>query len=499
MMSLGLLGLFIVWVIDGNIASKMKRFYNNKTALLISCIYLITVLGLFHTANFEFALDDLRRKLPLLLLPFLVAGFKSITKKELFTLLHLYILGVLLATLWSLFVYLGGLGEPVIDSRDLSRFNSHIRFGLEIALAIFISLYFLFKSKDLKNRIIWATLSCWFIGSLLLFSLFSGLVVFSFTLIVLLISLSIQTKRTVLKRISIPIFLFFAVNIGFFLGLSLFEFNANRMEKTIEQIPYTLKGNKYRTDKRSQESSLKENGYFVEKHIADQEFADAWNKRSEIDYDTLDRKGNEIKFTLRRFITSKGQRKDEEAINQLSPIEINAIENGVANSKYLEMGYLKKRLFKILWEYEYYKEGRSNNGHSVLMRWEYWKTATQIIKKNWLFGVGTGDVQDAFNAQYIVANSSLEKEYRLRTHNQFLAYGVSLGLIGILMFLFLTFYPLLKLRFYKKNIYLAFFSIVMLSMLFEDTLEVQAGINFFAFFNTLFLLKLKETQHTNER
>jgi hypothetical protein len=493
MLSLGLLGLFLVWVIDGDLNAKIKAFYNNKTALIISSIYIITVLGLLHTANFEFALDDLRRKLPLFFLPFFISGFHPITKKELYILLQLYLLGVLMATLWSLFVFLGGLNEPLIDSRDLSRFNSHIRFGLEITLAIFISFYFLYKSKKLKQRLLWAALSSWFIGSLLLFNLFSGLVVFAITSILLLISLSIQTKRTVLKRFSIPVFLFFAVNIGLFLGLSLSEFNTNRVKKEIEQRPFTAKGNKYRVDKKSEESSLKENGYFVEKHIADQEFADAWNRKSKINYDALDRKGNEIRFTLRRFITSKGQRKDDKAIDQLSQLEVDAIEKGVPNSNYLEMGYFKKRLFKILWEYQYHKEGRSNNGHSVLMRWEYWRTATQIIQKNWLFGVGTGDVQDAFNAQYILANSSLENKYRLRTHNQFLAYGVSFGVIGFFSFLFLLFYPFVKLSYYKNNIYFAFFSIIMLSMLFEDTLEIQVGINFFAFFNTLFLLKSKET------
>ncbi len=497
-MSVGLFGLFIVWVIDGDLKSKIKAFCNNKTALLISSIYLITVLGLIHTSNFEFALDDLRRKLPLFFIPFFVAGFSPVTKKEFHALLHLYILGVLLATFWSLFVYLGGLGESIIDTRELSRFNSHIRFGLEIAFAIFISLYLLFTAKNNKEKLFWLFISAWFISSFVLFSLFSGLVVFAISSFCLLISLNLQAKNVFLKHVSINIFMLLIAGSVYFFKNTLSEFNHCRIEKTIEEIPFTSLKNNYRIDQNSKASTLRENGYLVDKNIADKEFSDAWNNKSTLKYEALDLKGNEIKFTLRRFITSKGLRKDKAAIDSLSATEIEAIENGVSNYKYLELGYFQARIFKILWEYQSYKEGRSINGHSVLMRWEYWKTAIEIITENMFFGVGTGDVQDAFNAQYDISESTLEKKYRLRTHNQFLAYGVSLGSLGILSFLFLLFYPVIKLNYYKNNIYFAFLSIMILSMLTEDMLEVHAGINFFAFFNALFLLKSKDNiSHDN--
>ena len=126
------------------------------------------------------------------------------------------------------------------------------------------------------------------------------------------------------------------------------------------------------------------------------------------------------------------------------------------------------------------------------MRWEYWKTAINIIKNNPLIGVGTGDVQDEFNKQFNNNKSLLDQKYRLRSHNQLLSYSVSFGLIGLIMFVFCLFYPLISTKIYKNYIYSVFFCIVVLSMFSEDTLEVQAGINFFAFFNTLFLLSLQK-------
>ena len=180
LMALGLFGLLIVWLVDGNYKAKIKAFWDNKTALILSSIYLITILGLANTSNFEFALDDLRRKLPLFFIPFYVAGFSPITKKELHLLLKIFIVGVLISSLWSLFVYLGGLNITIVDKRYLSRFNSHIRFGLAIALAIFFSLYYFIGSKSYKAKLTWLAIAFWLTASLFIFSFFSLILTSSF-------------------------------------------------------------------------------------------------------------------------------------------------------------------------------------------------------------------------------------------------------------------------------------------------------------------------------
>ena len=491
-MSLGLFGLLIVWLIDGSPITKIKAFYKNKPALIISSIYLLTVIGLLWTSNFEFAIDDLRRKLPLFFIPFYVAGFSPITKKELHLLLKIFIVGVLISTLWSLFVYLGGLNVNIIDKRDLSRFNSHIRFGLAIALAIFFSLYFLFKNTTTKGKLSWLLVSLWLVASLFLFSLITGLVVFGAAGGVLLVVFGVRHSSILVKAFSLILFLGTLSGAFLFTSSSVQDFQESVIPKTIEDQLYSKAGHKYQKDEYTEASRLKENGYFIEKHIAWGEFKDAWNSKSTIKFDSLDLKGQKLKNTLMRFVTSKGQRKDAEAINKLSAKEVSAIERGTPNHSYLEMNTLSVRMHKIMWELHTYNNNRDLNGHSILMRWEYWNTAIDIIKNNLLIGVGTGDVQDAFNRQYNLENSTLTNQYRLRTHNQYLAYCVSFGLPGLFWFLCCLFYPTLRLQGYKNYLYLAFFSIALLSMMGEDTLEVQAGINFFAFFNTVLTLNYKK-------
>jgi O-Antigen ligase len=490
--TLGLIVLGIVWVSDGNIISKFKAFYQNKTALIISSIYFITVLGLFHTSNFDFAFDDLRRKLPLFLFPFFLSGMSPLTQKELYAILKIYIAGVITATLWSLFIYFGGLNINIIDKRDLSRFNSHIRFGLEVALAIFFALYFLYKTNNNINRGLWGLTICWLVLSLFIFSLFSGVVVLVATTIILLFVFGITHSNLKLRRSFFVIFIGVSFGGTWFLYSSVKDFYVNSSEKLIQEIPYSKKGYGYQKDSYTDRSTLKENGYFVEKHVAWVELEKAWNSRSEVGFDGKDKKEQLLKNTLIRFISSKGQRKDSEAIDNLTEKEIRAIEKGVSNYRYLEMNLISVRIHKILWEYETFLSSGNINGHSVLMRWEYWKTSLSIIKKNWLIGVGTGDVQDAFNLQYEKDNSVLIQKYRRRNHNQYLAYGVAFGIVGVIWFLTCLFYPFFKTKGYKNYLYLAFFSVITTSMLVEDTLEVQAGIVFFVFFNAILLLSNKK-------
>lgn len=486
--ALGLFGLLLVWLIDGNIVAKLTAFYNNKIALLISSIYILTILGLIYTSNFDFALDDVRRKMPLFFLPFYLSGFQPLTKKELHFLLKLFVSGVLIASFWSFFVYLGGLNIHITDKRDLSRFNSHIRFGLEIALALFFSIYYIKKSKTIGPKLFWLSITLWLLFSLYLFNLFSGIVVFLAASVVLIFIFGLFAQKRKRKIIFLASFLLLVAGGFIFINNSINNFYNDTQVESIKELPFTENGNKYQIDSYTEASTLKENGHYIERNIVWNELPNAWNDRSNIPFEGKDLKGQKLTNTLIRFITSKGLRKNKETVENLTKDEINAIENGVSNHKYLKMNNFSIRIHKIIWEYDAYLNGQDFNGHSMLMRWEYWKTAAHIIKSNPFMGVGTGDLQDSFDAQYEIDLSKLTPQYRLRTHNQYLTYAVTFGVFGLLWFLICLIYPIIKTKLYKNYFYLSFFSIVVFSMIAEDTLETQIGINFFVFFNTIFLL-----------
>ena len=108
-----------------------------------------------------------------------------------------------------------------------------------------------------------------------------------------------------------------------------------------------------------------------------------------------------------------------------------------------------------------------------------------------LFGVGTGDVADAFNRQYREMNSSLSEEWRLRAHNQYLTFLISFGLIGFLLVMTSLVFPVFKEKGISNIRFLVFIAIILISMMNEDTFETSAGAMFASFFYALFLFGTK--------
>ena len=125
------------------------------------------------------------------------------------------------------------------------------------------------------------------------------------------------------------------------------------------------------------------------------------------------------------------------------------------------------------------------NGHSLLQRIEYWKTGLMIIANHPISGVGTGDVQVAFDEQYEKNNSPLTEDNRLRAHNTYLTTWITFGVFGFIFFVALVWFAADR---FKAADYLgvAFMVICFVTFMIEDSLETQAGVTFFAYFWGLF-------------
>jgi O-antigen ligase len=215
--------------------------------------------------------------------------------------------------------------------------------------------------------------------------------------------------------------------------------------------------------------------------------AAAWEQRSEIPFEGQDRAGHSIKGTLIRYLTSKGLRKDRNGLNALTEQDIRNIENGVASAVLMKHKGIRRRLDRILFEYESFRTGQNPNGHSVFQRIEFWKAGSGIISNNFWWGVGIGDVKRAFADQYNVMNSPLDEVHRLRAHNQWMTVWITSGLSGFLVFVLAWFTLFRRSSHARTMLFTAFFIIASLSFVTEDTLESQAGVSFFAFIGSVIL------------
>ena len=79
-----------------------------------------------------------------------------------------------------------------------------------------------------------------------------------------------------------------------------------------------------------------------------------------------------------------------------------------------------------------------------------------IIKKNFIFGVGTGDTQDSLNNRYLLNGYTDSFKHKLNAHNQYLETFIAIGLIGFSGLISLLIIPIVYFRKNLENLPLIF-------------------------------------------
>jgi O-Antigen ligase len=471
-----------------NFKEKFTLFFKNKAAVVLVSLFVLHLLGLLYTSNFSYAVKDLRTKLPLLALPLIISTMPQITKKRFFWVMGVHVMAVLSGSLISAY-YL--FQAEFADIRHISVFISPIRFSLNICIAIFTLAYFTASKQNfsLGLRALFILAGLWLMGFLFLMESGIGIIILIVISVSLLLFLIYQYKNLYLKIL----FLFLALSIPLvtiIYSVKQVQDLSNVEKVDFEQIDkYTATGNKYRHD--TVYLGI-EDGKYCGLYLCLKELKPAWNKRSKFDFDGKDKKDQFIKLTIIRYMASKGLRKDAEGVMQLNDEDVAAIERGVANVNYLNHPGLRTRISKILIGYHNYKYAHNPNGSSLLQRLEFWKASKGIILKHFIIGVGTGDLNEAFDEYYSRTNSPLHQNNRWRSHNQYLSIFVAFGILGFVWFVFSLFYPPIKERKLTDYFYFVFFLTILLSMFSEDTIETQAGVTLFAFFNSFLLFAHKK-------
>jgi len=492
MISVGIILLTVNWFAEGGIKEKFHLLKNNPALWVLISIYLLHLIGLLWTSDFTYALRDLKIKLPILILPVIIGTSEPLDRKQINRLLQFFIAGIVVSSLISLSVLLGFTGKVIGDARDISVFISHIRFSLLINIAIYSLFYLMFfaEQKSAGLRVFYGMVAGWLIIFLFLLQSLSGLVAFGVSALVLLVIWLFRIRNMMLRFFIVVSMLTLILIAASYVTHIIADFYTTDIVKQEELPKFTAHGNPYT---HHLENDQTENGHYVWLYLSEKELKKAWNKRSSIDYDSLDERGNHIKYTLIRYLTSLGYRKDSAGVYKLSDEDVKAIESGFANHIFVDHYGLYPRIYKIIWEFNEYTHGSVPNGHSLTMRIEYLKGAFHIIKNHFWLGTGTGDTQLAFNQYYIENYSQLEKPYRRRAHNQYVTFFLTFGVFGFLWAITALVYPIIAKRGYRDFMFLVFIITAFISMFNEDTLETQAGATFFAFFYALFLFGTRGT------
>lgn len=482
-MSVAQFSILGLWFLEGKFKQKIKDLFSSKAALVLVSFYILHLLGLLYTTDFEYGLKDIRIKLPLLFLPIAFATSAKLRNQNFDLIIKFYIAAVLTATFYSLYLR---FTTDVSDFRLLSPFISHIRLSLNVCLALFFAMYLaaVKYSGKLAVQLFLFGVSAWLLLFLVMIESVTGIFILIVAGFLLVVYGLVRFRDKRLKLLAIFLVLAIPVSSWIYIKYTIHQYFTTDNPPIEKLDKFTVNGNPYRHDTVFQPV---ENGSWIGLYISENELREGWNKRSSFDFDGYDKKGQELKYTLYRYLNSKGLRKDSVGMQALSSRDIQYVEMGIANYVYTHKISLRSRLYKIFWEYQVMQMGLNPGGHSVIQRIEYWKTAAGIINHNFIFGVGTGDVKQAFIDEYQNSNTVLDPRYQHRAHNQYLAIFVAFGIIGFAWFVFYLTYPaILQKRFYNYH-YFVFWITMIVSMLVEDGLETQVGVTLFAFFNTFLL------------
>jgi len=494
LMSIGTMILALAFLLEWNWKEKWEHLrLNMKLSLtaqkmlggnvlihLCLAFFALHIIGLFYSHDWDYALNDIRVKLPLLVLPLVLGARPAFDQKKLHILLVLYVLTLLVTSAINFLSYQHLIGHRTYDDiRGMSKFGSHIRYGIQIGFAAGLSFYFIriFSKKWIP---FWMLLILWFV----FYTYYSQILSGALALLIALGMMAFEFLRQRSRKLAM-------LSVALLLALLLFpiiyiltpvkqtHYSLDKLDK------FTAQGNPYVHDLRT---DMFAEGKAIFVYVCEKELRSSWNLRSKLSYDSLDIKGFPVKFTLMRYLTSMDLRKDAEGVSKLSHADLRAIEQGVASTAESKSGLLG-RIEGI--RYQLHHPGEAN-GHSLWQRIEYWKTGVQILKKHWLIGVGTGDVQHAFDQQYAADHSRLLLENRHRAHNSYLTAWISFGVVGFLLF----FWMIVRfLNIQWRAHYFPGFVFILISIvtfLVEDSLETQMGVTFFAYFFALFMIPPQE-------
>jgi hypothetical protein len=484
------------WLLEGRYRQRLSSLKAQPGIIVLLLMLVMYLVWLLNTSDFSGALSELKLKLPLLFFPVVVGTAGKTGLREMRLVLYAFITGCAVAA-GAGFMALAGLFPAEINSpRDLALFVPSIRLSILLNFAVFSALWMSLtdRSGGTVLRVALAVVAA--AMSLFLFRLLSvtGLVLFLIMLGGTGFYFALARKQVAAGFIMMAAATA-ATAASIIVMTTAWDNLRNPVHPEVnEPLQLTASGNPYT---HYPEETLVENGYLVWMNVCEEELRREWNRRSSLPYDGNDMAGNELRMTLVRYTTSLGLHKDSAAVAGLTAADISNIEKGLTNPLYARAGSPRARAYELAWELDRAARGANPSGHSLTQRPEFYRAAAGIIRQNPWTGVGTGDVGRAFAEEYAGNGTSLEPPYRLRAHNQYLTFGVTFGIPGMVLAIALMLIPWLTSRERASYPFLLFISIIFVSMFNDDTFSSFTGAAFFSYFYTLLIVTngKNETQH----
>lgn len=495
LMSVGQFVLAAAWLLSPNLRQRAKATFSRPENVMMMGLWAIHALWLFNSADLAYGWHDLQKKLPLLLIPLFLGAGSPLSVAEHGRVLWLFVVACVagsLAGVADAFVF---DGRGLTDRREMSLFVSHIRMSLMVCVAILVigqQLVDNWRSWPLVQRATVLATGLWLFYYLVLIESFNGYLAFATLCATVgvwgIFNLNNPKWRWSWAAVVVSLGAASAVYLGNIAKLHYLDRGTDRSalpEWSASGALFSHYGDQI---------PQRENGYRVFDHVVMTELEAQWPKRSRIAISGSDKKGQPIRATLMRYLTSKGLTKDSIGVWQLAPTDIEAIERGITNYRFNKWWGVERRFDEALWEVDNYLYTGDPGNSSMLQRMVHAKVGWSVFLDNFWFGTGTGDVATEIKTHYAAHAQGLAEGFWARAHNQFITFLLAFGLFGGLLAIAFVVTPAWLNR--HCLLYTGFWAVAMVSFFGDDTLETQAGATFYAFFGILLLGTQKKNPGT---
>jgi len=482
LLSLGMLLMIANFLLEFKYKEAIHNLRSNKVFLFVFIFYLLFIIGLCWSIDFAAGIKELKSRLPLLAIPLIVGARPLMTFNQVKLIIFVFLGSIISTSVINYLCYNQIIGHRVYaDIRDMSLFASHIRYGILIALGIGVFIHLMIAERKINwwyvTGILWLLYYNYF--SQILTGTMSVTMVFFATIVYL-----VYRWKPIVSALLVASFC------GLVAVLAFKFFNFEKHPVNLSNAPkLTVNGNLY---KHSNIAFSEINGLPLYANFCELELFNEWNNASKIHFYSYDRQGHPLMHTLVRYMTAMELSKDSAGFQSLSKKDIQNVEDGYT--------YPTERNDHLMARIHGVRHQLINNfdpnGHSLLQRFEYWKTSLIIIEKHWLLGVGTGGNQKAFNETYEATKSRLQPEKKFKSHNMYFSIIITYGIVGLILFCALLLY--LFWISIKTNylIGIQFMCVLLASFFIEDTLETQLGISLFGFFVAMLIQHLRKSEET---
>jgi hypothetical protein len=475
--------LILNWMAEGGFGRKFSILRADRGASAFILIYFLNVIGLIWSEDPGYGLSrDLLHKLPTLFLPLVVATSALPGRKMTRVILWLFIASVLAVSFTGFF---RTQLQPALSYREASPFIPGIYFGLMVIIAAFQLLMLAWETREKRIWFIASfILAAWLIFFLFYLRALSGVAAFTAAMIWLVVTLAARSERNLL-RIAVPAGFVVLAGLVLWPMAGIYRYTHAENPVALRSLePYTSTGTPYLHDTTN---IIRENGNLVYIYIADGELREAWNEKSNLDYDGKDLAGQELRATLFRYMSSLGLRKDREDFMMLAGEDIAAVESGITN--YLNVdrpGFYIRAYEEMMSLYLYDKSsGQMTDWGSLTKRIDLWKASWEAFRARPLLGWGTGGILKAVELGLQKNNSALSG-LNMKPHSQYLYILLTLGAAGLIITIILYAFFVIEKKAYKSLMFILFLIVFLVNFTGNNSLESQPGQDLFVFFSMIY-------------